>query len=228
MKIRMPVFVRPVALAALIVLSSAVCAAAQNVSFRYIYKFESALITEPPEIPGGPDFNYPENARKKGIEGKAVVSFTLGEDGKVRNVKLIEGLPEGVSEALMDSVRKLYFKPAKNGGVPAPIDVTVTFTITLVFDESDPNVKKPKITLLPPAVYPESQRAEKYKDKVAVLIIFYPDGTLKVNGVNSILPKEFDEAAKAAAEDIKFEPAVHKKSQKPVAQAMYVEFNFKP
>ncbi len=227
MKIQMPVLVRPCALVAMIVLCSAICAA-QNVSFRYSYKFEPALITEPPVIPSGPEFNYPENARKKGVEGKAVVSFTLGEDGKVRNVKLVEGLPEGISEALMDSVQKIYFQPAKNRGVPAPIDMTITLTITLVFDENDPNVKKPKITFLPPATYPESQRAEKYKDKVAILVIFYADGTLRVNRVNSVLPKEFDEAAKAAAEGIKFEPAVHKKSQKPVAQAMTVEFNFKP
>jgi TonB family protein len=227
MKIKMPVLVHLGTLAAIIILCSTICAA-QNVFFRYSYKFEQAMITEPPEIPGGPDFQYPENARKKGVEGKAVVSFTLGEDSKIRNVKVVEGLPEGVSEALMDSVQKLYFIPAKNRGVATPMDMTVELTITLVFDENDPGVKKPRITFLPAAVYPESQRADKYKDKVAVVIVFYADGTLKINNVNSVLPKEFDEAAKAAAAGIKFEPAVHKKSQKPVTQAMTVEFNFKP
>jgi TonB family protein len=98
----------------------------------------------------------------------------------------------------------------------------------MVFEESDPAIKKPRITLQPAAVYPESGRAEKYKGKVALLIVFFADGTSKVNSVNSVLPRDFDKAAIEAAKGIKFEPAVHKKSQKPVTQAMTVEFDFKP
>ncbi len=46
--------------------------------------------------------------------------------------------------------------------------------------------------------------------------------------VNSVMPKEFDKAAIEAAQKIKFEPAVHKKSKKAVSQSMTVEYSFKP
>lgn len=208
-------------------LSAAICSA-QNVSFYYSYKMTPAMITEAPEIPGGPDFKYPEEARKNGAQGKVVLTFTLGEDSKIRDIKVVEGLPHGITEALIDAIQKMYFKPAKNRGVPAPVEATIELKITVVFDENDPNVKKPKITFLPTPVYPENQRAEKYKGKVSTRIIFFADGTLKVNGINSVLPREFDKAAFEAAQSIKFEPAVHKKSQKPVTQVMTVEFDFKP
>jgi TonB family protein len=200
---------------------------AQNLSFLYNYQFEPAMISEPPDITL-PDFDYPDDARKHAIDGKASLKLTLGEDGKVRNINVVKSLPNGVSEALAVAAGKMFFRPAKFQGKPVALEMTLELSISMIFEEGDPAIKKPKIILQPAAAYPESERAEKYKGKVALLIIFFADGTSKVNNVSSVLPREFDKAAIEAAKDIKFEPAVHKKSQKPVTQAMTVEFDFKP
>jgi outer membrane biosynthesis protein TonB len=42
------------------------------------------------------------------------------------------------------------------------------------------------------------------------------------------MDKAFDKAAEAAAKNLKFTPAVHKKSKQPVSQAIMVEYTFKP
>ena len=66
------------------------------------------------------------------------------------------------------------------------------------------------------------------KGKVTVSVLLKPDGEVQVLGVNSVMDKAFDKAAEAAAKNLKFAPAVHKKSKQPVSQAISVEYSFKP
>jgi len=99
--------------------------------------------------------------------------------------------------------------------------------VAAVYGEYDKNVAKAKVTskleLPPPADY----TGEKMKGKVSVGVLLREDGTLKVTGVSSVMPKEFDRAAIEAAKNIQFTPAVHKKSKKNVTQQITVEFEFK-
>ncbi|NOT46215.1 MAG: TonB family protein [Acidobacteria bacterium] len=220
-----PTAVRCVFLA--VFLCCCVSAEAQNISFNYYYKFEPAMMTEPPNL-GGLDVTFPDAARKNGVEGTAKVSFTLGEDGKVREVTLLNDLPFGVGEAVRVGVQKLSFKPAGFNGKPVPVKATLDYIVAMVYDESDKNVTKPKITSMPGPVYPQKYAAEKIKGKVAVSVMFFASGELKVGSASSTMPKEFDKAALEAAKNIKFTPAVHKKSKQPVSQQMMVEFDFKP
>jgi TonB family protein len=187
-----------------------------------------AHATEPPELGGLPDVDFPDSARKNGVEGTLKAKMTLGENGKVRDIVITQGLPHGVDEAFTKAVQNYYFKPAKQNGQPVPITMYLDFIVTMDYSEGDKNVNKPKITEKPDPVYPEKYRAEKLKGKVEVGVMFYKDGTLKIIRVSSVMPKEFDQSAIAAAEKIKFEPAVHKKSKNPVGQAMTVVYDFKP
>ena len=199
----------------------------QHISFNYYYKLEMVDADEPPQI-GNFDFNYPDEARKNGVEGTLKAVLTLGENGKTRDIAVGQQLPHGVTEAIVKALQNLYFKPAKKNGQPTPSKMSFDFVVSAVYSEDDKMVSKPKITEQPAAVYPSNQLAEKVKGKVAITAMFFPDGTLKVLGASSTMPKEFDKAALAAAARIKFQPAVHKKSKKPVAQQMTVEYDFKP
>ena len=210
----------------LFVLSNA--ARAQNVSVRYNYKLDLADATEAPQVSGVLEFEYPEAARKNGVEGTLKLTLTLGEDGKVKNIAVEQGLPFGVTEAVTKGLQQLKFQPATRNGQPIAVKMIFYYVFSLAYSEYDKNVSKAKIIEKPNAVYPPSQKAEGRKDKVLVQVMFYNDGTLKVLGVNSVMPKEFDKAAVEAAQQIKFEPAVHKKSKKAVSQSMTVEYNFKP
>lgn len=185
------------------------------------------MITEPPEL-GGLEVDFPEPARKNGVEGTAKVSFTLGEDGKVRDAVILNDLPFGVGEAVRAGVQRMTFKPAGFNGKPAPMKVTLDYVVSLLYEENDKNVTKPKIVDKPAPVYPPNHLAEKVKGKVYVTILFMANGEHKIGGVSSTMPKEFDKAALEAAKNIKYTPALHKKSKQPVSQTMMVEYDFKP
>lgn len=200
---------------------------AQDISFNYYSKFEAIDADEPPRF-GNLDFAYPDEARKNGVEGTLKAVVTLGENGKTRDIAVSQPLPHGVTEAVVKALQNLYFQPAKKNGQPVASKMTLDFVVTASYREDDKMVSKPKITEQPAAVYPANRRAEKTKGKVLVSVMFFPDGKLKVLGASSTMEKDFDKAALAAAAQIQFQPAVHKKSKKPVAQQMSVEYDFKP
>lgn len=201
---------------------------AQNLLFSYEYKLDLSNATEAPEFNGVPDIEYPEAARKNGVEGTLKLNMTLGEDGKVKDITAQQDLPFGVTEAVSKALQQWRFQPAKRDGQPIAVKMFFEYKVSATYASNDSNVKKPKIISQPAAIYPANLRSEGHKGKVAVTIACYADGTLKVMSVNSTMPKEFDKAAFEAAKNIKFEPAIHKKSKKPVSQAIIVEYDFKP
>lgn len=200
---------------------------AQQMFFSYRYEFQPAMINEPPEL-GALEINYPDSARKNGIEGTVRVSATLGEDARVRDIAIIDNLGHGTGEAVVAGLQRFTFKPAKFNGTPTAMKITVIYTISLYYDEGDKEVSKPKITDKPQPVYPASQRADGMKGKVNVGVLLKASGEVEVLSVNSVMHKDFDEAARAAAKNLKFIPAVHKKSKQPVSQVLTVEYDFKP
>lgn len=200
----------------------------QQMQFYYTYSFEPAMITEPPELLGRLEVEFPEEARKQGVEGTVKVSCVLGEDGKIRDIKVLNDLGHGTGAAVSTAVQRLTFKPAKFQDKPAPMTMSVDYKISLYYNEDDKAVTKPKIVEKPLPMYPASERANGMKGKVSVTVLFRSNGEVEVLRVNSVMEKAFDNAAVEAAKRIKFNPAAHKKSKKPVSQAMTVEYDFKP
>jgi TonB family protein len=60
---------------------------------------------------------YPEFAREAQIQGKVVMQVLVGEDGRVREAKVLRGV-KGLNEAAVAAVKKWTFKPAAKDGVP--------------------------------------------------------------------------------------------------------------
>jgi TonB family protein len=212
-------------LLALILLTSS--AHAQDYSFRSLFEFEPTRFNEPPDI-GDIRPEFPDAARKNGVEGRVKVSFTFGADGKIHNAVIAEDLPFGAGEAVRKAVEQISFTPARLNGKPVDMNASFTYLVTAFFYEDDKDVQKAKIIGKPTAEYPDSQRSEGRKGSVSVSVTFYADGKIAVGRSDSTMPKEFDEAAKKAAASLKFVPAVHKKSKKSVNQVLWVVFDFKP
>ena len=211
-------------------------AAAQSIYFNYYYKlepvkfegqFDEQPFFEDPQL-GKLSVEYPEAARKNGVQGTVKAKATLGEDGKVRDVVIEQDLPNGVGAALTTALQNLTFRPGAINGKKVPMVLHVDYVITLAYTEDDKSVTKPDIIEKPAAEYPAKYLADKVKGVVRVQVLFKADGTLKVGSVDSVMPKEFDQAALDAAAKIKFQPAVHKKSGQPVTQQLTVEYEFKP
>jgi protein TonB len=86
-------------------------------------------ITEPKKI-SGPNPVYPEAARRARIQGVVVLECTIGKDGRVQNVKVLRGLPLGLTETAVDAVNKWRFEPSTLNGKP----VEVLYILTVRFN----------------------------------------------------------------------------------------------
>ncbi len=206
----------------------AIIISAQEATITYESRIEPPDSAEPPKILALPKFQYPESARKNGVEGKMKVSLTLAKNGTVQDVAVEQGLPHGVTEAITTELKQLRFQPARKNGEPVDAKMFFNFVVTSIYSERDRNVAKPKILEKPEAVYPENQKAQALRGKAYVSVLLAADGSLEILGVRSALPKDFAQAAVDAAKKIKFQPAVHKSTNQKVSQRITVEYNFKP
>ena len=75
--------------------------------------------------------NYTDTARKSRIEGVVVVEAIISRNGTVEDVRVIKGLPMGLSEEAKEAVKKWRFKPGSLNGVPVAtiFNLTVTFKL---------------------------------------------------------------------------------------------------
>ena len=102
-----------------------------------------------PQLPGGggnraiveaiqSKLIYPAEALKNNIQGRVFVSFVVGEDGAVRESKIVKGIGGGCDEAVLAAVQQLpHFTPGTQAGRP----VSVSFTVPVTFQVTAPAPK---------------------------------------------------------------------------------------
>ena len=73
--------------------------------------------------------NYPEMARRAGIEGRVTVQFIVNEQGQVENPRVIRGIGGGCDEAALAAVKQAKFSPGMQRGRP----VRVQYSLPIVF-----------------------------------------------------------------------------------------------
>ena len=78
-----------------------------------------------------PTPRYTESARAKGTQGSVLVRVLVGEDGSVKSVRVVRGLPFGLTEEAMNVARETKFKPAMKDGKPVPywIGLEISFNL---------------------------------------------------------------------------------------------------
>ncbi len=76
-----------------------------------------------------PQPRYTEDARRAGVEGVVILETVVDEEGNVRNVKVLKGLPFGLDQSAIDTVKTWRYEPALRDGEP----VAVYFTFTINF-----------------------------------------------------------------------------------------------
>jgi TonB family protein len=65
-----------------------------------------------------PEPRYTEEARKESIEGIVVLKAVFSANGRVENIRIVSGLPHGLTERAIDAARKIKFIPATKDGKP--------------------------------------------------------------------------------------------------------------
>jgi periplasmic protein TonB len=94
-----------------------------------------------PEFEGGYDalakylgrkLVYPTAASKAGIEGTVVVTFVVGRNGEIADVKVLKGLGFGTDEEAARVIEKMpRWRPGKQNGVAVPVRYTLPIRFAL-------------------------------------------------------------------------------------------------
>ena len=92
------------------------------------------VVEEMPELIGGlaelqQQINYPEMARRAGIEGRVYIQFIVNESGNVENPQVIRGIGGGADEEALRVVSQAKFKPGMQRGRP----VRVQYSLPILF-----------------------------------------------------------------------------------------------
>ena len=73
---------------------------------------------------------YPEECKAEGVQGRVMVNFTIGSNGKVTDVKVLRGVHEKLDA---EAVRALSMSPDWTPGMHEGKAVPVSFTIPIMF-----------------------------------------------------------------------------------------------
>lgn len=90
--------------------------------FVYVEELPEAVTKVPPE--------YPDIARQSGIEGTVQLQALVGKDGRVKDVKVVKGIPV-LDDAAVMAVKQWVFKPALTNNKPVAVWVAVPVRFSL-------------------------------------------------------------------------------------------------
>lgn len=97
------------------------------------------LVEQMPLFPGGDEalmswlsenINYPEDALKKGVEGRVIIRFVIDANGNVTNAEVVKSVDKALDDEALRVVRAMpKWTPGKKDGNP----VRVWFTLPVAF-----------------------------------------------------------------------------------------------
>jgi len=196
---------------------------------------------------------YPDEARKKKIQGKVVVKILVSETGDVESAEVVSGDPI-LGKSAVDAVKKWKFKPFIKNGKPVkvstklPIDFTFSDKImekgvsadrsaTSEFKESQAapasgitqvagDVTRGLLIRQVAPVYPDSARRARIEGTVIL------EATINKDGVIADLrlisgPKELAPAAIGAVQQWRYKPYLLNGSPVAVLTEIRVNFNLR-
>jgi TonB family protein len=74
---------------------------------------------------------YTQKARDRKIEGTVILDVIFGADGKISGIKVLQGLPDGLTEKAIEAAQKIRFEPRMKNGVPVDTRGKVDYTFKL-------------------------------------------------------------------------------------------------
>lgn len=92
--------------------------------------FEFIAVEEKPSILENAVPQYPEAARRSGIEGTVFVAVVVNREGKVISAEVLKG-PTELHEAALEAARATKFKPARQNDRPVSCKVVLPFRFVL-------------------------------------------------------------------------------------------------
>jgi TonB family protein len=92
--------------------------------------YEISQVTTRPEITYRAWARYPKEARDKKTSGPVTLSAVFRKDGVVTNIRVIRGLPHGLTEQAIAMAQKTRFKPATKDGQAVSVRTDLYYYFT--------------------------------------------------------------------------------------------------
>jgi TonB family protein len=172
---------------------------------------------------------YPEEARRERVSGMVILETVIDHTGAVRDIKVLKGLPHGLSEAAIDAVKRWVFKPGTVNG--EAVDVVFNLTINFRLESDDAplrvggDVRAPVLIEKVEPSYTEEARKARISGIVIVEAVIGRDGLVKNVHVLKPLPFGLDQAAVDAVKQWTFKPGTLE--GKPVDVLFNLTVNFR-
>ena len=74
---------------------------------------------------------YTEEARANKIQGSVLLALTYTFDGRITDIKVVRGLPDGLTESAIEAAKRIRFQPAMKAGQPVSVRGQLEFNFTL-------------------------------------------------------------------------------------------------
>ena len=74
---------------------------------------------------------YTQIARINLVEGTVVLQAIFGSNGEMQNIRVIRGLPDGLTRKAIEATRKIKFYPATKDGEPVSVRGGLEFSFNL-------------------------------------------------------------------------------------------------
>ena len=78
-----------------------------------------------------PEPSYTRDARKNKIEGTVILRCVFAANGKVTNIRVVSGLPDGLTDRAIKAAQKIRFKPATKDGKPVSMWMQLEYNFNL-------------------------------------------------------------------------------------------------
>lgn len=85
----------------------------------------------PPQKVFAPQPRYTEEARKARVQGVVILQAVIDSLGNVTEVEVVKGLPEGLDQSAVDTVRTWKYRPATLEGEPVAVYMNLTISFSL-------------------------------------------------------------------------------------------------
>ncbi len=85
----------------------------------------------PLKITSKPRAIYTDQARQNQVQGTVVLRVTFKKDGSIGNIKIVKGLPDGLTQNTIEAAKKIRFEPAIKKGKPFSVTKNIEYTFTI-------------------------------------------------------------------------------------------------
>ena len=89
---------------------------------QYMNAEDGARVPRALEVPNP---EYPEKARRRGIQGTVVLAIAINTNGGIDKVQVVRRLDPDLDQAAVDAVRQWRFAPAEKDGEAMPFQTLV-------------------------------------------------------------------------------------------------------